>query len=545
MLSAMELQTMTTPPHLRSALASALLLAQTDTATGTDSTSPVATPAATTESELTFDILEFRVQGATLLPAVNIELVLYPFMGEHKTLQDVEKARLALELAYKEVGYPTGIVSIPEQEIKSGIVRLLVTEAKIGRIKVSGSQYYSPRDIRHALPSLAQGKVPHLPEIQTELERLNTITGDRSVVPVMKAGREPGTLDVELKVKDQAPLHGKLEANNRSSATTTQSRASATLNYDNLWQAQHSLALQLQTSPEDTGEVKFYVVSYSLPVSGDNERLTVYAVKSDSAVAAGEDFSVVGNGSILGVRASVNLARSPELFQSLSIGADYKDFSETIVQQGADTGTSPISYLPFTARYDAAIRQNQSLLRLGLGATWAFRGLQSEQQRFDDKRAFAQSNFFYLSADVNYQYEFSHGARLSGRLTTQWTDQLLISNEQFSMGGVQSVRGYYESQALGDRGYAASLEWQTKNISTSAWLNESRWHLFYDIANVIVIDPLPEQTANFNLASTGMGYRFTAWKQCHGEIDAGYALRHLGVIDKGDIRLHARLTYEF
>ncbi len=424
-------------------------------------------------------------------------------------------------------------------------MRLLVTEAKIGRIKVSGSQYYSPRDIRLALPSLAQGKVPHLPEIQAELERLNTITGDRSVVPVMKAGREPGTLDVELKVNDQAPLHGKLEANNRSSATTTQSRASAALNYDNLWQAQHSLALQFQTSPENTSEVKFYVVSYSLPVSDDNERLTLYTVKSDSAVAAGKDFTVVGDGSIIGVRASVNLARSPELFHSLSFGADYKDFSETIVLQGADTGRSPISYLPFTARYDAAIRQNQSLLRLGLGATWAFRSLQSEERRFDDKRAFAQSNFFYLSADTSYQYEYKNGARLSGRFATQWTDQLLISNEQFSAGGVQSVRGYYESQALGDHGYVASLEWQTKNFSTSAWLNDSRWHLFYDVAKVIVKDPLPEQTAVFNLASAGVGYRFTTWKQWRGEIDAGYALRRLGVIDKGDIRIHARLAYEF
>ncbi len=115
MLNATGLQTMTPPPQLRSALAFAVLLAQTEPAADTNAASAVTASVAATATEVTFDILEFRVQGATLLPAVNIELVLYPFMGTQKTLQDVEKARLALEQAYKDAGYPTGIVSIPEQ----------------------------------------------------------------------------------------------------------------------------------------------------------------------------------------------------------------------------------------------------------------------------------------------------------------------------------------------------------------------------------------------------------------------------------------------
>ncbi|MBI3560663.1 MAG: ShlB/FhaC/HecB family hemolysin secretion/activation protein [Gammaproteobacteria bacterium] len=503
-----------------------------------------ATSQATT-AEPRFNILEFRVQGVTLLEAGQIERAVYPDMGPGKTMQDVEKARQAVEQAYKNTGYPTAVVSIPEQDVTAGVVRLQVTEAKIGRIKVSGSKYYSPRDIRRALPSLTQGKVPYVPGIQTELERLNGSSGDRSVVPVMKAGREPGTLDVELKVKDQAPLHGKLEANNRSSATTTQGRALATLSYDNLWQAQHSLALQYQTAPQNTHEVNFYVVSYSLPISDDNERLTLYTVKSSSDVAAAQDFSVVGNGRIYGVRVNLNLARTAELFHSVSFGADYKDFSETLLQQGADTGKTPITYLPFTLRYDAALHAEQSLLRLGSGVTWAFRDLKSDQHQFDNKRYLAQSDFFYVSADLSYQYQYAGGSRWNTRLAMQWTDQALISNEQFGIGGVQSVRGYYESQALGDRGQNASLEWESKNLTKSTWLTESRWHVFYDYGSVAINDSLPGQTARFYLASAGIGYRCVAWKQLHAELDAGEALRPLGTIKRGDIRLHARLAYEF
>ena len=525
-----------------------VLLAQNESATALPSTTPpplIATPVGATDAEPSFAILEFRVQGVTLLKTGDIERAVYPYMGSHKTMQDVEKARAAVEQAYKNAGYPTGIVSIPEQQVSAGIVRLQVTEAKIGRLKVTGTKYYSPRDIRLALPAMAQGKVPYLPEIQTELENLNSSTGDRSVVPVMKAGREPGTLDVELKVNDQPPLHGKLEANNRSSATTTESRVQASLNYDNLWQAQHSLALQYQTSPEKTSEVKFYVVSYSLPINEDNDHLTLYTVKSSSDVAAAQDFSVIGNGRIYGIRASTNLLRTPELFQTVSFGADYKNFSETLLQQGADTGKTPITYLPFNLRYDAALRDEQSVMHVGVGATWAIRGVESQQQQFADKRFLAQSNFFYLGADFGYQYQNSGGSRWNSRLALQWTDQALISNEQFGIGGVQSVRGYYESQALGDRGVVASLEWESRNLAHSHWLDESRWHVFYDYGGVNLNDPLPAQTASFYLASAGVGYRVTAWKHLHGEMDAGYALRPLGEIKKGDVRLHARLAYEF
>jgi len=501
------------------------------------------------KTEARFDIWEFHVQGSTVLTQSQIELAVTPHLGLQRNLDDVEAARRSLEQVYKNSGFPTGLVSIPEQEIKNGIVRLLVTEGRIARIKISGSKYHSPRLIRHEMVSLSRGNVPYLPEIQQELEAINRASQDRRITPVLKAGRRPGTLDVELKVSDDLPIHGRLEVNGRNSASTTRTRASGTISYNNLWQKQHNFSLQYQTAPEEPDQAKVLVTSYVMPMGDAGNKLALYAVDSDSNVATGAGFGVVGKGTIFGVRSVHLLNGTNSYFHTLSFGADYKDFSESVLQQGADTGTTPITYMPFTLSYDGTTLRKTSSTRFNVSAIFSIRGLVSDQEEFDNKRPFTRDNFIYLRADVTQTHQLAKSISFVARLSTQITDQPLISNEQFSAGGADSVRGYFESQALGDEGVIVSLELHSKNMATSKWLQESEWLLFYDTAYLKVREALKtaqfEQPSSFSLSGTGLGYRFRAWKKFTGTLDAGYALEDLGEIKKGDVRVHFNFGYDF
>ena len=95
-----------------------------------------------------FDVFEYRVEGATLLPVALIEEAVYPHLGEQKTLDDVERARDALERAYHAAGYLTVLVTIPQQKVEEAVVRLAVTEAPVKRLRVVDSRYFSPADIK-------------------------------------------------------------------------------------------------------------------------------------------------------------------------------------------------------------------------------------------------------------------------------------------------------------------------------------------------------------------------------------------------------------
>lgn len=137
--------------------------------------------------ELTFDVFEFQVDGNSVLKSDAIEQAIYPYMGEKKTIEDVEQARSALEKTYQEAGYLTVSVSIPQQEVNQGIVRLQVTEGKVERLQIVDSQYHTPSEIKSRAAQFAEGSVPHFPTAQKELGTLNRnqnrqVTDRKSVV---------------------------------------------------------------------------------------------------------------------------------------------------------------------------------------------------------------------------------------------------------------------------------------------------------------------------------------------------------------------------
>ena len=117
---------------------------------------------AAAEPKHTFDIWELQVEGNSLLDRVLIERTVYPFVGPDKTINDVEAARLALETFYRDSGYATAVVDIPEQQVSEGIVRLKVVEGKVERVRVAGSRYFSLGRIVAGAPADAPGQAPQL-----------------------------------------------------------------------------------------------------------------------------------------------------------------------------------------------------------------------------------------------------------------------------------------------------------------------------------------------------------------------------------------------
>ena len=213
-----------------------------------DEASPPAT-AAPPAQERTFEINAYDVEGNTLLDQLAVETAVYPHLGPGRTPADVEAARAALEKAYQAHGYQSVIVQVPAQNAASGIVRLRVTEARVGHVRVSGSEYHLPSVVREQMPSLQEGQVPDFRAVQRDLADVNRLP-DRRVTPSLKPGRIPGTVDVDLHVNDDLPLHASVEVNNDHSQNTKPLRTLATVHYDNLWQLGHSLSATYSVAPQ-------------------------------------------------------------------------------------------------------------------------------------------------------------------------------------------------------------------------------------------------------------------------------------------------------
>ncbi len=464
-----------------------------------------------------FDVHEYRVLGNTVLSNRDIETVLYPLLGDHKTMNDVEAARAALEKAFHDRGYGTVFVDIPEQEVDDNVVRLKVTEGRLHEVHIAGARYFSERKILAAMPAATAGTVPNLPELQQQLSAVNSQTADRSVVPVLKAGPLPGTVDLSLNVDDHSPLHGSVQLDNQNTPGTHQLHVTGSLSYSNLFGNFDSLSAQYQVTPQDADQVNVFAVNYAFAELGNGVHPSLFFINSNSNVPTVGTVGVLGKGQITGTRWAFALTDAPGMPQSLTLGADYKHFRETIGLAGAAPLVTPISYVNLSAAYNGM--WSSDLLQGSLGTTANFgpRGAPNDSSAFANKRFKGDANYFYVKIDGSLVARLPKGFQLIVRADGQYAVEPLITNEDFTIAGADGVRGYLEAEVLSDNGIKGSLQLQSP-IWTWRTLSLGDVFVFYDAGRAGLIDALPGEPASTTLRSWGAGLNLLPGKWLSGSL---------------------------
>lgn len=496
-----------------------------------------------------FNVYQYVVGGNSVLDALAIEAAVTPFLGERKTLREVEAARAALEKAYHDAGYLTVSVSIPDQAVDSGEVSLLVVEAVIDRLKVKGAEFTLPSAIKSGVPELAEGTVPNFNVLQAQLALVNR-GADARVTPVLRAGNVPGTVEVQLDVDDQLPLHGSVDISNRQTPNTTPTRLSASLRYDNLWQRGHSVGLTLQVAPEKPSDARVAALTYVLPSGRGSDVVSTYWVHSRSdfaSLSSAPGLGLLGNSDTVGLRYTAPLGANAEASQTLAGGFDYKDVQQTIKVDDGSSSNTPIVYVPLVASYNAALFGEQRNSALDLTLTVGLRGLfGNTDAEFAAKRSGASANYLALRAGLQHSEKFDRWV-VSGRIDSQIATGPLVPNEQMVAGGAESVRGYLEAERSGDLGLRATLELRAPVYSPAG--AASAWRLgalaFIDAARLKTLQAVAPQPSHVSLAGTGIGLRLTAPRGLSLELDAAWALVDGDSTRAGDSRIHARAVWGY
>ena len=493
----------------------------------------------------TFDVEEYRVEGNSVLPDVTVEDTVYPFLGPGRTADDIERARAALEAVYTKQGYPTVSVELPAQSVREGVVVLKVTERRIGRLRVQGSRYFGLREIRDGAPSLTEGRVPRMADVQHDIVGLNQWP-DRTVTPVLRPGATPDTVDVDLQVKDTPPLHASIELNNRRSADTTPLRNSATLSYNDLWQRGDSASVSFLVAPQRPADATVWSGSYLFRIPNSRLSLLLSYLNSNSNVATVGGTTVIGRGSVFGLRLLVPIDADATSSQSLSVGIDRKDFDD-VTQLGSASSTTPVLYYPVSITWQAGWTRTRSQTDASFSFVAGTLGAGSGTVAYDNLRAYARPGFAYVRFDVSRQQELPYSLQAYAHVQGQLTDQPLISNEQLAAGGVDSVRGYLEAEALGDYGAIGQAELRSWSLAggPDEFLNELRTFAFLDGGGVAIHQPLPEQRAGSGLSATGIGMRVRLHNLVSADLIGAHTLSDGPNTKAGTDRLLFRLNGAF
>jgi hemolysin activation/secretion protein len=493
-----------------------------------------------------FEIREYRVIGARQLPRDEVDYAVYPYMGPGRTAEEVELARAALEQRYHRAGFQTVVVEIPEQDATRGVVVLVVKEIPVGRLTVRGARFHDIEKIKRRAKSLREGNLPNFGDVEKDVISLNR-SRDLRVVPEFKPGALPDTVDVELVVEDSFPLHGSAEINNRYSENTTPLRLDLSVRYENLWQAGHTIGAAMQVAPQDVDDALIFSGYYLMPVPRfDTVSLLFQAIRQNSNVSTLGGSASAGNGEIYGGRLVFELPSKPGLFHTLTLGLDYKYFEQSLSLNNALIDSAPVTYWPFIAAYSGFWMGKTYRFSLDGSANWHFRGMGSGEVEFDNRRYAANGNYFYIRGLATWEQDLWQDFRLKSTIQGQATSNALVDSEQFSLGGLTTVRGYLESQVVGDSAVAGSIEIQSPSLLR--WLKSDRHELrllaFLDGGASYINDPLPEQETQFNLWSIGFGAEIKLLGWLSGSFIVGVPQISQGTSLAGEPLFVFRLTAE-
>ena len=139
------------------------------------------------------------------------------------------------------------------------------------------------------------------------------------------------------------------------------------------------------------------------------------------------------------------------------------------------------------------------------------------------------------------------GTEVALRVSGQYTTEPLIDNEQFAIGGVDSVRGYLEAEDLGDIGFDASVELRSPHLKSLFGVHsrEAYVYTFYDIGMVSLIDPLPTQTSRDDLQGYGAGFRISGLAGFDAGFDWAHPLIKTPYESADRSRIHFHFRYGF
>ena len=233
-----------------------------------------------------FDVEKYLVMGNTVLPPEVMAQVITNVdgaFGTNTSFEGIRAAMVELQKAYRERGFATVSIGLPQQKLTNATVKVKVTEGRLAAINVTGNRCYSSNNVIRSLPSLHTNLLLNSQILQRELDNANA-SRDRQIYPVIGPGPEPDTSELTLKVKDQLPLHARLELNNQATPGTPNLRANLNAQYDNLWDLEHQIGHPIQLfarttkrpwittldTPFDDPLIANYSGYYRLPLGGYN-----------------------------------------------------------------------------------------------------------------------------------------------------------------------------------------------------------------------------------------------------------------------------------
>lgn len=451
------------------------------------------------------------------------------FVGKAFTAADMARLTAQTRSWFAAHDDPFVDVTVPPQNVTSGVVQVVVTKFRLGGVEVVGNRYFSKRQIL-AANDLKPGQAISLRALRSETARMNG-NPFLSVDAVFKPGPEPGMTDLELRAKDRFPLRVYAGYDNQGYRALGLSEWDVGFNWGNPFGTGQILSYQYTRS--FNGNFESHSISDVIPLPW-RDKLLIFGAYARVTPPIATGFNNIGHSGQASVRYDHTLPDIGWLKSHVQAGYDFKTTDNNLEFQGLQVLASSAEVHQFLAIFDGteADRYGQTTFENQL--VYAPGGFNSRNTdaAFDTLTPGAKAHYVYDRLTVTRTTLLPAHLTWVARGALQESSAILPNSEQLGGGGLGSVRGYYPDTGLGSNGLLISQEIRLPAFSLSRIFDhKSRLSdliqpgVFFDYARLRQPETVVGGAAPLDLASTGIFLHYSLARHFDVNLDLGFRLK--------------------
>jgi hemolysin activation/secretion protein len=461
------------------------------------------------------------VAGIPLLAAPDCIAQVRAYLHRPLTLADLDALRDLARKVYIAHDRPFIDISVPPQNVQTGVVQIVVMEYRIGNIDVTGNAYFSTRQIER-MGGLKSGQPLTLQGLRSTLDDYNS-NPFLTVSAIAKPGVTTGVTDIELQASDRRPIRLYGGYDNQGAPSLGTEEWFAGVNFGNLFGTGQLLSYQYTQS--FTGRYSSHSLTDVIPINPD-KRLWIFGAYATQVPGIAPGFRSQGHSGQLSMRFVRDLPRTGSIIQSLRVGLDFKTTDNNLEFYGLRLLNSKVDIVQFPLSYSATIIDRygqttvENLVVVSPGGITKYNRDEDLQQLVP----YADSSYVYDRLSLTRTTTLPAGFSWVLRLMAQQASGNLPYSEQIG-GGLGSLRGYDPNTALGSEGFLMSQDVRTPVLSAPGPLDDKlQFGVFWDRAHTRQYTRLPDQPASVTLGSVGLGAYYNAGRYFNVQFEIGNQL---------------------
>ncbi|OIN51618.1 ShlB family hemolysin secretion/activation protein [Pseudomonas azotoformans] len=412
-----------------------------------------------------FPIKDIELKGADSLSGADRTRLLKPYIGKCLGVAQLNELLKVITDYYIAKGRVTSRAYLPQQDLSSGHLQVLVVEGKLEGLKGAQGSTVTDRELAMAFPGKV-GEALNLREVEQLVDQLSRLPS-RQAQMELTPGSQIGGSEVLVKNTPQKPWRASLSRNNDGQKSTGEQQWGAGLEWDSPLGLADQLILRggHDAISDHQKTSKNSMLYYNVPWGWWNFSYTYsesdYRTPGD---LDGYKYKQTGDSQNHQLRAERVVHRDDVSKTSVNVGLTHLRTNNYFNDERLDVSSNRLS--EFQVGITHGRRIGSAFVNLDVGmqnGTGAFDAQKDDQERIRGNLT-PTPRYRKYTATVSYLQPFTlwgESLSFSSLATGQRSEDVLYPAQRMSLGGSYSVRGFKDQQLTGDSG--------------GYWRNEVRW----------------------------------------------------------------------